>query len=188
MRRTRPGLPRLNIGAIVRNVINLDFAEAKRIDNLSKAAAAAARNAVGGTGAQREHKQQQTPTPTRRSTLGANDDGMTGARRRRRKRADAPDAAALGRRQHRRGSSAGCNSRPANSRRPALPKSAAGHATGLDARTALPRRASWRRGRSGAPFWCDPHVVPPVTIGLNPGIENTLGDGPVALRDFSTLD
>jgi hypothetical protein len=27
-----------------------------------------------------------------------------------------------------------------------------------------------------------------VTIGLNLGIENALGDGPVALRHFSTLD
>eukprot|EP00965_Chrysotila_dentata_P105908 3498185-Pleurochrysis_carterae.AAC.1 len=31
-------------------------------------------------------------------------------------------------------------------------------------------------------YWCLPHVVPPVTIGLSLGIENALGDGPVALR------
>eukprot|EP00965_Chrysotila_dentata_P071558 2364005-Pleurochrysis_carterae.AAC.1 len=33
------------------------------------------------------------------------------------------------------------------------------------------------------------NVVPPVTIGLNNlDIENALGDGPVAIRHFSTLD
>eukprot|EP00965_Chrysotila_dentata_P221702 6192525-Pleurochrysis_carterae.AAC.2 len=41
---------------------------------------------------------------------------------------------------------------------------------------------------SETPYWCFPHVVSPVMIGLNLDIENALGDGSVALYDFSTLD
>eukprot|EP00965_Chrysotila_dentata_P105978 3499865-Pleurochrysis_carterae.AAC.2 len=42
-------------------------------------------------------------------------------------------------------------------------------------------------GRS-APYWCLPHVVPPVTICLSLNTENALGDGLVALCHFSALD
>eukprot|EP00965_Chrysotila_dentata_P035556 1183389-Pleurochrysis_carterae.AAC.1 len=55
----------------------------------------------------------------------------------------------------------------------------------LEARTALTRSDSQRHDRSGAPYWCLPHVVPPMMIGLNLDIKCTLGDGPVALYVIS---
>eukprot|EP00965_Chrysotila_dentata_P061013 2021403-Pleurochrysis_carterae.AAC.1 len=58
----------------------------------------------------------------------------------------------------------------------------------LEARTARTRSDSLRHGHSSASYWCLPHVVPPVMIGLNLDIENALGDGPVAVRHSSTLD
>eukprot|EP00965_Chrysotila_dentata_P088602 2925978-Pleurochrysis_carterae.AAC.1 len=48
MRRTRPGWPRLDIGAVVRRTIERDFADAQRLDQVARAAKAAARDAAGG--------------------------------------------------------------------------------------------------------------------------------------------
>eukprot|EP00965_Chrysotila_dentata_P153846 5085396-Pleurochrysis_carterae.AAC.1 len=47
MRRTRPGWPRIDIGAIVRRTIDRDFADAQRVDQTARAARAAARDALG---------------------------------------------------------------------------------------------------------------------------------------------
>eukprot|EP00965_Chrysotila_dentata_P163448 5397593-Pleurochrysis_carterae.AAC.1 len=66
MRRTRSGWPRIDIGAIVRRTIDRDFADAQRVDQVARAARAAARDAVGaavGTAAPRGQPKPTTPAP-----------------------------------------------------------------------------------------------------------------------------